>query len=414
MANSCSHSFIYNIFRDYYTGASFSPPLISEFAQREFGFFILKNRKMVRHKVFRNKTDLRVFLSKNVPSDVYRSAAYYEDPEAKMSEKGWLGADLVFDIDADHISTSCNKIHDMWICANCNFEGKGITPSDCPLCGSKKFTTKTWPCESCLDFAKEETKKLLDFLGTDFGFSHKDIHVFFSGHRGYHVHVENNSAKTLDTIARKEITDYVTGLGVTPLNKKKKTSYRDTNLTDFGWQKRLKNRLINFLSSAKKEDLKKIGIKQTYAAILKNKDLILNRCIQEGRWNSVKGVSNKTWEKLFFHVITSESSHIDTVVTTDTHRLIRVTNTLHGKTGFKKIEFPVTSIDTFDPFKEATAFNGGTVKVLVSDAPSFRIGDEMFGPYKNQIVELSTNAAVLLICKERAKLVKEKCMMNSF
>jgi len=44
---------------------------------------------------------------------------------------------------------------------------------------------------------------------------------------------------------------------------------------------------------------------------------------------------------------------------------------------------------------------------LVSDAPSFRIGDEMFGPYKNQIVELSTNAAVLLICKERAKLVKE-------
>ena len=97
----------------------------------------------------------------------------------------------------------------------------------------------------------------------------------------------------------------------------------------------------------------------------------------------------------------------DTVVTTDTHRLIRVNNTLHGKTGFRKIEFPIQSIDTFDPFKEAIVFNGDVVKVLVSDAPLFRIGDKMYGPYKNQIVDLSINAAILLICKDRAKLVKK-------
>ena len=407
MVSNTSQAFIYNIFRDYYTSASFSVPSITEFVQREFGFFMLKNKKMVRHKGFRNKTDLRTFLNKNIPSDVYRSAAYYEDPEADMHQKGWLGADLVFDIDADHISTSCNKIHDKWICVTCNFEGKGITPNDCPVCGSKKFSTKTWPCESCLDFAKEETKKLLDFLETDFGFSHKDIHVFFSGHRGYHVHVENSSVRTLDTIARKEITDYITGLGVTLLTNKKKIAYRNLNLTDFGWQKRLKKGLEKFLSNATEEDLKKVGVKRTYAAILENKELILNRCIREGRWNSIKGVSSKTWEKLFLYVLRSESSQIDTVVTTDTHRLIRANNTLHGKTGFKKIEFPITTIDTFDPFKEATAFNGGGVKVLVSDAPLFRIGDELYGPYKNQTVELSTNAADLLICKERAKLVKE-------
>jgi DNA primase small subunit len=361
---------------------------------------------MYRHKGFRNKEDFKDFLETNVPSDVYRSTAYYEYPDAEMSQKEWLGADLVFDIDADHIITPCDKVHDKWICANCNFEGKGITPETCPLCGNKKFSNKSWPCETCLDYSKKETKKLLDFLLTDFGFANKDIHVFFSGHRGYHVHVENDSIKKLDTIARKEITDYITGLGVTFFNKKKKLS-SNTTLSGFGWQKRLKEGLINFLSSATINDLKKIGIKRTHNSLLKNRDSIINRCFQEGRWDSVKGVSNKTWEKLFLHVKKTQASQIDTVVTTDTHRLIRVNNTLHGKTGFKKIEFPIQSIDTFDPFKEAIAFNGNTVKVLVSDAPLFRIGDKMYGPYKNQIVKLSTNAAVLLICKDRAKLVKE-------
>jgi DNA primase small subunit len=354
---------------------------------------------------FRNKDDLQVFLKKNVPSDVYRSGAYYEDPEAEMNRKGWLGADLVFDIDADHISTSCKKIHDKWICINCNFAGKGITPEECPICSSKKFSAKTWPCESCLTSAKEETRKLVNFLETDFGFSYRDMHTFFSGHRGYHVHVENNAVKTLDTIARKEIADYVTGLGVTLSDNKKKKVFQDLILSDFGWQKRLKLGLHRFLSNAKKEDLKKIGIKRNHSIILNNKELILNRCILDGKWNSIKGLSDRTWEKLFHHIKSLESSQIDTVVTTDIHRLIRVDNTLHGKTGLKKIEFPIVNLDSFDPFKKAVAFKGGSIKVLVSDAPSFTIGDKMFGPYENQVAELPTAAAVLLICKERAKLV---------
>jgi DNA primase small subunit len=133
----------------------------------------------------------------------------------------------------------------------------------------------------------------------------------------------------------------------------------------------------------------------------------MTRCILEGRWNSIKGVSSRTWEKLFQYIKKLKSSQIDTVVTTDTHRLIRVDGTLHGKTGFKKIEFPVNHLETFDPFKEAIVFNAGIVKVMVSDAPEFRIGDQMYGPYKNQIIELPNAAAILMICKERAKIVKK-------
>jgi len=77
---------------------------------------------------------------------------------------------------------------------------------------------------------------------------------------------------------------------------------------------------------------------------------------------------------------------------------------LHGKTGLLKAEFPVKDLDTFDPFVGAVAFNAGTARVLISDAPEFKLSGETFGPYKNQQVELPTAAAILLILKGRAEV----------
>ena len=407
-----SRDFVYGKFSDFYSDPSTVVPPPTLLGQRELGFFLFKERIMLRHKVFARISDLRSFLGEAVPSDVYRSCAYYENPGAEMDKKGWLGADLVFDIDADHIPTSCNKIHDEWACGKCGFSGKGITPETCPICEGRKFNTKTWPCELCLKSAKEETAKLIDMLEKDFGFSSKEISVFFSGHRGYHVHVENEAVKTLDAMARKEIVDYVSGLGLAISSDKaksrsaKRRASRGFSLHDFGWNKRLKLGLQNFLLKATKEDLRNVGIKGKSAAILRNKEVILKRCVEEGRWGSVKGVGVKTWRKLAEYVKGLESSKIDTVVTTDTHRLIRMNGTLHGKTGLKKVEFPLRSLEDFDPFEEAVAFKEGAVKVFVSDAPEFRLGGNVFGPYINQTVELPTAVAVLLICKGRAEVAR--------
>ncbi len=79
--------------------------------------------------------------------------------------------------------------------------------------------------------------------------------------------------------------------------------------------------------------------------------------------------------------------------------------TLHGKTGLKKVEVKPKELQIFDPFTEAVAFKKGKAKVLVSDAPEFRMGGKTLGPYKNQTVELPVAAAVLLICKKRAEVV---------
>lgn len=406
-----SRDFVYEKFSDFYNTLSTAVPAPTLLSQRELGFLLLRGRIMLRHKVFARISDLRSFLGEVVPSDVYRSCAYYENPEAEMDKKGWLGADLVFDIDADHIPTSCDKLHDEWTCVKCGFSGKGITPEACPACAGQKFDAKTWPCEVCLESAKEETIKLLDMLSADFGFSDSEVSVFFSGHRGYHVHVENEAVKTLDTMARKEIVDYITGIGlsvsggeVKGRSARRKRRSREFSLHDFGWNRRLKMGLKNFILSATKEDLTDAGVKGKSAVMLRNKELILKRCIEEGRWSSVKGLSVGTWRKLAEYVKELESSKIDTVVTTDTHRLIRMNGTLHGKTGLRKVEFPTKRLADFDPFEEAVAFKEGAVKVFVSDAPKFRLGGRVLGPYKQQTVEVPTAAAVLLICRSRAEV----------
>jgi DNA primase small subunit len=373
-----SREFVYSKFCEYYHYAEIPSPALPE--QRDFAYLLFKERFLVRHKRFEKIHDLKQVLNDIAPSDVYHSCAYYENPDFDMDKKGWLGADLVFDIDADHIPTSCDKIHDEWRCNQCQFTGKGITPEVCPICGGQKFETKTWPCDLCIKSARDETAKLIDMLEKDFGFSSDELHVFFSGHRGYHVHVEDEAVRTLDALARKEIVDYISGLGLAIFEKDVrekpgKRSSKTFSLHDYGWNKRLKLGMQDFLSNATKDDLKSIGLKSN--ALMKNKDIILKRCITDGRWNSVNGVSDQTWLKMAEHIKELQSAKIDTVVTTDIHRLIRMNETLHGKTGLRKVEFPADKLEDFDPFTQAVAFKKGTAKVFVSDAPEFRLGGNM-------------------------------------
>jgi DNA primase small subunit len=140
--------------------------------------------------------------------------------------------------------------------------------------------------------------------------------------------------------------------------------------------------------------------------MVKSRATVLKNLSDSKPWEAVKGVGPETWKKMVEHFVTSQSASVDTVVTTDTHRLIRLGGTLHGKTGLKKTEFPILTIENFDPFKSAIAFKKGTATVLVSDAPEFRLGDQTFGPYRNQKIGLPTAAAILLVCRKRAEVTE--------
>lgn len=404
-----SREYVFQRFGEFYrdpANAVPSPPLPE---RREFGYLTFKEKFMVRHRRFNTIEQFRTVLANTVPSDVYHSVAYYENPDFDMDKKGWRGADIVFDIDADHIPTSCNKIHDEFRCVKCGFEGRGLTPEICPCCEATKFQTKIWACDLCIKSARDEVAKLLDMLENDFGFSQSELSVFFSGHRGYHLHLENEAVRSLDAMARKEIVDYVTGLGLGIFEEdrrdeksKRKRGGNKFNLHDFGWNRRLKLGMETFMLTATPGDLKECGIKNK--ALLESRDIVIKRAIQEGRWESIKGVSEATWRHLAEHIKEEQAALIDTVVTTDIHRLIRMNGTLHGKTGLKKVEFEPRDLQDFDPFSEAVAFKKGKVRVLVFDAPEFRMSGETLGPYKNQTLELPVAAAVLLICKRRAEV----------
>jgi DNA primase small subunit len=379
--------------------------------KREFAFLLFDGKAMLRHKGFTRIDAFRGTLKDRSPSDVYYSSAYYGSPEEEMSAKGWEGADLVFDIDADHIPTPCKKEHDTWKCRNCGNVGRGIKPEECPKCAGQKFDVVRWPCEICLEVARKETIKLTEVLDADFGFSPNELKLAFSGHRGYHVHVEDKAIRTLNATARKEIVDYMMGVGIEPnLQGFDFRRGMGPSLEDFGWKGRLARAAYESLTSIQ-EQSEKPGSKRV-KSVLQQKERTLERWKGEGPWVLVNRVSPGNWEKIIHEAIEKQSVKIDTVVTTDVHRLIRLSDTLHGETGLKKVEFAAGEIERFDPFKSAIAFTDGTVRVEVAEAPQFRLGDKMYGPFKDRKEELPTAAAMFLLCKGVAKPLEEPVVVQ--
>ena len=405
-------AFIQAKFGEYYGKSSAIVPPPTSIEKREFGFLLMKEGVMLRHRSFKTPEELRDSLKRLVPSNVYFSSAYYERPEEKMDEKGWIGADLVFDIDADHIPTPCAKNHNTWICANCSTTGLGRSPEKCPTCKGQRFKEKAWPCEVCLESEKQETMKLIDILTKDFGLATKEMSLGFSGHRGYHLHVERKEILTLDSMSRKEIVDYIVAIGLEPrmhgLREHGSRGIAGPNLNDLGWKGRIAQGTYDFLQSATPAQLEKIGLgKETIHSLSEHKNSILKSWEDKGPWGAIRGVGTESWSKIVEQAVKRQTSEIDTVVTTDIHRLIRLTNTLHGKTGLRKTGAAIATIEKFDPLKRAVAFPQGTATIFVSEAPEFRIGDEFHGPYRNERVELPMAAALFLLCKEAASVVEE-------
>ena len=163
-------------FRDYYSRSAMPAPF--DFTGREFGFMFFDKDFVRRHVGFRSPEDLGRYLVSQVPMHVYYSSAHYENPSApKMEQKGWRGADLVFDLDADHIP------------------------------GADKMSY-----EEMLYVVKQDMIRLLDdFLLGDLGFAENEVRITFSGGRGYHAHVQSDRVQRLGSHERSEVVDFVSG-----------------------------------------------------------------------------------------------------------------------------------------------------------------------------------------------------------
>ena len=393
-------------FRRYYSTMAVSVEAPTDTNQREFGFLLFEGKAMLRHMSFKDVGELRRGISENIPAHVYYSSAYYSDPEAEMEWKGWLGADLVFDIDADHIDTPCKAEHDRWRCSSCGREGIGKVPETCQNCGKASFDEETWLCDRCLDMAKYEAQKLLDMLIGDFGFSPKDLRVNFSGNRGYHVHVKDPKVRMLDQLSRREIVDYAMGTGLRPeFHGFSSVHGGSPTLAEAGWRGRSTRALYDYLSGEKSESLEALKLSRTAMQSLTSKrDEILRIISDRHPSGLLRYIDIKSMNSIMEASIREQASAIDTVVTTDVHRLIRLPNTLHGKTGLLAQGIAMEELEDYDPLEEAVAFKGSTEKIYVRRSPSFRIDGELFGPFNEEAAELPLAAAMLLLCRRVARV----------
>ena len=179
--NPATTEFLRQRFTEYYKKTVLVAP--SSIEQREWGFILFNpgaaETRMRRHIGFSGRDDMAGYIQNLVPQHAYYSTAYYEKPDAgTMADKGWCGADLIFDLDADHIVRG--------------------------------------PYDQMLARVKEETIKLLAMLTVEFGMDKKAIELVFSGGRGYHVHVRDLAFRGWGSAERRELIDYVCGIGIDP------------------------------------------------------------------------------------------------------------------------------------------------------------------------------------------------------
>ena len=402
--------FLANQFAQFYQQHGTQIILPPQFEDREFAFFWFSREGALRHTSFARKEELLQFMIKQGPAHTFHSAAYYDEPDApQMPLKGWRGADLIFDIDADHFDLPCQQKHDTWECSDCGQRGPGRRPNQCPACSKTRCQELKWMCPECLGKAKEETIKIVEnFLIPDMGLTRSEITIVFSGHRGYHIHSYVPELQQLGSQERREIVDYLAGTGLAlhhlgfTDNSYGLPKGPDTRIP--GWERKIAQGLFALFQDP--QQLKRIpGLRVNQARLLQENapQIHQNLTATPPRYITPKGVGQKTWQIVTQYVIETLGAIVDEPVTTDIHRLIRLPGSLNGKTGFLVKRLDAAAIETFDPFQDAQVFTG-TAKVTVHDAPEFTVGGVQYPAMREIKKELPLSAAMLLLCKGVAEL----------
>ncbi|RLE64239.1 MAG: hypothetical protein DRN53_01095 [Thermoprotei archaeon] len=362
------------IFRNYYMKNAERVREPEMLEHREFGFVYFNRKGMERHLSFPDRESLIDFIRSRYPKHAYYSTAYYISPGAPtMDEKQWIGAELVFDIDADHIETSCKNVHDYWRCTKCGREDRGPVPNRCPNCGSDKLNSITWVCHECIDAAREECEKVVDMLINDLGFHQKDLEIFFSGHRGFHIHLYDKRVYDIPQEGRREIVSYLRGEGLDIallIERTLGSSIRPLDLDSKCWGGRIARGMYEIILTSTEENLKRLGITASVRKyILLNRSKILEN-MENANWEFLREIirrrgGKKSIAKIIEHVVNMYAAEVDERVTIDTRRLIRLPGTLHGKTGLAVVNVDIDGLWTFNPFEDAIVLSDETIEVEI-------------------------------------------------
>ncbi|MCU4752137.1 DNA primase small subunit PriS [Halobacteria archaeon AArc-curdl1] len=379
-------------FRDHYRRTEITPPPSAN--EREWGYIPWTEgpkTTMVRHRSLLELGSIEDFLERKRPQHVYFSVGRYRDPGASsMTEKEWRTSDLVFDLDADHLP---------------------------------RVTLGEHSYAEMLATCKEALFRLLDFLEDDFGF--EDLEIVFSGGRGYHVHVRDEAVQHLEREHRREIVDYVRGIGldyeelietetVAGLGRKTPTQRRHLAI-DGGWGRRTHRHFMAFideiLALEEADALERLqsfdGIGEGKARATLNAARTNREELEAGNVTVHTAVSQLA-ERFASMAVERDNAPIDEPVTTDTNRLIRLPGSLHGGSALETRRIDRGDLEAFDPLVDAVpeTFTGHEITVTVTRGGEVELGGDIFTvPEGDQ--SLPEYVAMFLMARGRAEKEKE-------
>ena len=401
------------VFARYYGSERIDPP--NRLARREFAAFPFATETMMRrHATLRSPEEFRGYLAREVPRHVYYSSAYYRHPaEPTMSAMEWLGADLIFVLDSDLLRGA----------ATLDYAGQ-------------------------LRLVKRRLSDLVDdFLFREFGIDPALTSFVFSGGRGYHVHVRDDRFLSLTSPERRELVDYVLGIGVDPIRVVElrrenvgtgriaasleeegggaAAGHRGSPLVRSlappdapGWTGRSTRALLEVLArweekgvATAKEEMIGYGMAPSKAARWAKLLVDLHGGTRIRTSRSLDAlVGQQLPTEILSAVVEGAKIEVqgetDAPVTTDIHRLIRLPRSLHGGTGFRVVPLARDEIDRFDPFRDALLPDAGGTTTPVTFLEEVRYPFFEGGVHGTPATteELPTAVALFLVLRGEAAL----------
>ncbi len=410
-----SLEFCRSAFRRYYQ--QHPPPPPPELPRREIAFSPFETPGMFRHLAYADTGEFARAVSAAAPRHAYYSTAYYERPaHPVMKEKGWEGADVIFDLDADHL---------------------------------REAGDLNYPAQ--LELVKARFRLLLDeYLFDDFGLSPPDVQLVFSGGRGYHAHIRQRAFRDLTSAARRELVDYLTGEGFEPLRealgqdlthsptwdrpgerpapgtlpRPRRSAARLSRLASAdapGWQGRFTRSLFRLTEhwepmdpeslraelASKRSPEGEAWFTDAQAREL-SRELLRPGTLAKIRERLTLDVFRRPVLPAFLAMVSQEAAlefrgEADAPVTTDIHRLIRLPGSLHGGTGFRVLPLTRDSLDAFSPWRDAPLGpDEETCSVRLEAEVDYPFPDQAVRGHPGEVLTLGPGPTLFLVLRGEA------------
>jgi DNA primase small subunit len=220
------------------------------------------------------------------------------------------------------------------------------------------------------------------FLMDNLGFQEDQIHITFSGGRGYHAHVRTPDIMGLGSPERRELVDFITGSGlnidwVFPYNRVATSQIATgngvrTNIAkdrlipsedSGGWKLMMRHALMDVVTDMCDGDIKQF--KKEYPSIKGSQSPTLLKAQEELRKTrgtlfekNTMAVLSQSTQNILIKVMKEDmaprlSGEVDEPVTADIKRLIRLPGSVHGKSGLRVTPITRAQLTDFDPLQMA-------------------------------------------------------------